>query len=392
MTYTKRTAAQVTTKRGRPTGTFYGDDKGTWRYTQGYPMGLRREGWSWSASIAMSSKNDWMNLSVDGASEHNRGFLKAIREIVEEYPDVASYLIAFDGPYIPVSKLLGSQYSPRKSVDLGELTYYHGTSSDVLETILSDGLKPRGETNVDPVFGVDMGARASRSVAVYLTTQMGLAKAAANSAARKRKGTPVVLEVKNLVHDLFQPDEDSKEDDAVKSLERMGSVAYVGKIRPRNIRLYSMDEGAGWYRLGSLKPSDQLLLRYAQLSWPPMTSKRRKAIKRYKAMSEEDLYSVDTGDLDEAAWGLRSDVQVDIPLSLLVPIEADLEQAEYAVQRKPSGWLRHLKEPIEVKLKGGVFYLEDGHHRYVTALRKGLKTLPAYVHPDDNPIVQIGKM
>ena len=239
-------------KGDRPKGTFYGDDNGVWRYTEGYPMGLRREGWNWSASIGLSIKNDWKNLSVDGASEQNRGFRKALREIVREYPEVAGYLISFDGPYMPVSSLVGGTApEPESRIDLGKQTYYHGTSSDVLEDILSDGLMPRGQTNVEPVFGVEFGARPSRAEAVYLTTQLGLAQSAANSAARKRKGDPVIVEVTGLHHDHFQPDEDSRESDAVKSLERMGSVAYVGRIRPRNIRVYAMDEGSGWNKWAS---------------------------------------------------------------------------------------------------------------------------------------------
>lgn len=239
-------------KGDRPKGTFYGNDEGVWRYTEGYPMGLRREGWNWSASIGLSSKNDWKNLSVDGASEQNRGFRKALREIVREYPEVAGYLISFDGPYMPVSSLVGGAApEPESRIDLGKQTYYHGTSSDVLDAILSDGLKPRGQTNVEPVFGVEFGARPSRAEAVYLTTQLGLAQSAANSAARKRRGDPVILEVTGLHHDHFQPDEDSRESDAVKSLERMGSVAYVGRIRPRNIRVYAMDDGSGWNKWAS---------------------------------------------------------------------------------------------------------------------------------------------
>jgi hypothetical protein len=239
-------------KGDRPKGTFYGNDEGVWRYTEGYPMGLRREGWNWSASIALSSKNDWKNLSVDGASEQNRGFRKALREIVRDYPEVAGYLISFDGPYMPVSSLVGGAApEPESRIDLGKQTYYHGTSSDVLDAILSDGLMPRGQTNVEPVFGVEFGARPSRAEAVYLTTQLGLAKSAANSAARKRKGDPVIVEVTGLHHDHFQPDEDSRESDAVKSLERMGSVAYVGRIRPRNIRFYAYREDGRWNKLAS---------------------------------------------------------------------------------------------------------------------------------------------
>jgi hypothetical protein len=224
-------------KRDRPKGTFYGNDQGRWGYDEGYPLDILQR-WDWKASIGLSSTNGWRNLAVDGATEDNRGFRKALREIVREYPEVADYVVSFDGPFQPVSRLVGGPVkAPGSEVDLGRITFFHGTSDDVLDEILLHGLKPRGATNVEPTYGVEVGASPSRAEAVYLTTQMGLATAAANSAARKRGGKPVILEITGLSHDLFQPDEDSGESDAVSSLERMGSVAYVGSIRPDKIRV-----------------------------------------------------------------------------------------------------------------------------------------------------------
>lgn len=232
-----RFASQIRMKRDRPKGTFYGNDQGRWGYDEGYPLDILQR-WDWKASIGLSSTNGWRNLSVDGATEDNRGFRKALREIVREYPEVADYVVSFDGPFQPVTRLVGAPAkAPGAEVDLGRLTYFHGTSDDVLDEILLQGLKPRGATNVEPTYGVEVGASPSRAEAVYLTTQMGLASAAANSAARKRGGKPVILEITGLSHNLFQPDEDSGESDAVKSLERMGSVAYVGSIRPGKIRV-----------------------------------------------------------------------------------------------------------------------------------------------------------
>lgn len=244
----RRSSREVFRKGDRPRGTFYGDDDGTWGYTEGYPLGLSKE-WDWTASIALSSKNDWENMSVDGATEDNRGFRKSLQEIVSEFPEVHRYTVSFDGPSVPVSRLVsGPKVSPEDSVDLGRKTYYHGTSSDVLDRIMSEGLRPRGKTNVEPVYGVEFGARPSRSEAVYLTTQFGLASSAAMSASRKRKGDPVILEISDLSHDLFQPDEDSRESSAVKSLERMGSVAYIGAIPPRRIRIHSRYLDRKWVR------------------------------------------------------------------------------------------------------------------------------------------------
>jgi hypothetical protein len=238
---------------GRPTGTFYGNDAGEWEYTSGYPLGLRRLGWDWVASIGLSLRNGGKNLSVEGATEENRGFRKALQEIVRAYPEVIEYVAEFDGPPLRVSDLVSSG-AARDDINLGALTYYHGTSDDILDVILASGLKPRGETNAEPVYGVEFGARPSLTQAVYLTTQIGLASAAAHSAARKRRGRPVILEIKGLSGGLFLPDEDSGEKDAVKSLERMGSVAYAGSIRPDKIVAYSIEDGGVWSKRAIANP------------------------------------------------------------------------------------------------------------------------------------------
>jgi len=127
-------------------------------------------------------------------------------------------------------------------------------------------------------------------------------------------------------------------------------------------------------------------------AWPPMTPERRAAILRFAAMPDEDLFRVDTAELDRAAFGVDSERTVQIPIAVLKPLRDDHENARHAVGLKPHGWVPHLKEPIDVKLKGGVFHIDDGHHRYETARRRGMKALPAVVSPDDNPIVALRKL
>jgi len=343
-------------KGDRPKGTFYGNDEGVWRYTEGYPLGLRREGWNWSASIGLSSKNDWKNLSVDGASEQNRGFRKALREIVREYPEVAGYLISFDGPYMPVSRLVGGTApEPESRIDLGKQTYYHGTSSDVLDAILSDGLMPRGQTNVEPVFGVEFGARPSRAEAVYLTTQLGLAQSAANSAARKRRGDPVILEVTGLHHDHFQPDEDSRESDAVKSLERMGSVAYVGRIRPRNIRVYAMDEGSGWNKWAS---AARVASRYAATTpLPPSFPKTEIGLMTAAEFiafrnPQGKFHDSDAYDFDLMKMNMDHSFRSE-----------DYRFNEYEIEKNPRGAKVTRDGNLVAVIHNGTMYLEDPKHK-----------------------------
>jgi len=84
---------------------FYGDDSGDWSVS-GAVLGFRRE-WDWEMAPSLSSKNDWRNFSVDGATENNIGFRKALKAIVADYPEVANFWLSFDGPYKPVREVLG---------------------------------------------------------------------------------------------------------------------------------------------------------------------------------------------------------------------------------------------------------------------------------------------
>lgn len=64
----------------------------------------------------------------------------------------------------------------------------------------------------------------------------------------------MILEIKGLSSGLFLPDEDSGEDDVVKSLERMGSVAYAGSIRPDKIVAYSIEDSDDWSKRAIANP------------------------------------------------------------------------------------------------------------------------------------------
>lgn len=219
---------------GRVRGTFYGNDRGDWKYSETHPWGIRSQGWDWEALIGLDSENDFRNLSVDGATENHRGFRKALNEMVRQYPEILEWKIKFDGPLLPVSKLVSS--GGLRELGWARMKFFHGTSSHVLDKILREGLRPRSETNVEPAYGVASGTASGRKEAVYLTTQMNMARMAARDAAR-RKGEPVVLEITGIQPQLVAPDEDSGEDTARGSLERLGSIAYLGTIPPRNISI-----------------------------------------------------------------------------------------------------------------------------------------------------------
>lgn len=221
-------AAIARKDNGRPMGSFVGRSDGSWEYTKEYPLGLRG---GWSASIGLSSKNNWMNLSVEGATEYDENFRNALREIVAEYPEVAQYFVSFDGPDIPVSELLAME-----SKDFRDIVFLHGTSSAVLPRIMAEGLRPRGETGVDPAYGRASSAKPGLLDRVYLTTQLGMAKSAASQAANAHGGEPVILEITGLDPSYVLPDEDSRAKTAEESLAKLGSIAYSRTIPTSKIR------------------------------------------------------------------------------------------------------------------------------------------------------------
>jgi hypothetical protein len=176
---------------------------------------------------------------VDNATEHHKGFLRALGEIVRKYPELMDWLVSFDGPYIPVAKLVGGS-APSGGVDWSRMTFYHGTSEWAWQQIKREGLRPRRATMVDPAYGAGVGAKPGRKDAVYLTTQMGMATMAARDAARNaskegRGGGAVVLSVRGLDSRHVEPDEDSGEMDPKRSMEKMGSIAYTASIPPKQI-------------------------------------------------------------------------------------------------------------------------------------------------------------
>jgi GNAT superfamily N-acetyltransferase len=222
-------SSQVARKdNGRPKGTFVGQPDGSWEYVEGYPLGLRG---GWQASIGLSSRNGWMNLSVEGATEYSEGFKNALREIVTEYPEVEGYVVSFDGPDVPVSELLAME-----SRDFRDIVFLHGTSSAVVPRIMAEGLRPRGETGVDPAYGRASSAKPGLLDRVYLTTQLGTAKSAARQAANTHGGEPVILEITGLDQSYALPDEDSRAKTAEESLARLGSIAYSRAIPTSKVR------------------------------------------------------------------------------------------------------------------------------------------------------------
>lgn len=195
--------------------------------------------------MGLSSRNEWRNLMVEGATEHHAGFLKALHEMVREYPELREFDVKIDGPWIPLTKLLSLRPRESKEPDWARLTFYHGTSSTAAEIILREGLRPRSQTNVAPAYGAGANAPTGHAKAIYLTTQLAMARFAANDAARG-KGNAVILEVKGIDAEFVAADEDSRETGAAESLSRLGSIAYMAPIPASKIRQIMHSIPGGW--------------------------------------------------------------------------------------------------------------------------------------------------
>jgi len=233
---------QLPRKGPKYNGAFQGDDAGNWTLG-GY---LRSGEWDWDAALSLANYNDRKNLMVEGATEHHAGFLKALHEMVREYPELGDFVVKFDGPWIPVPKLLTQHAAESREPDWARMHFYHGTSSTAAERIVVEGLKPRSQTNVDPAYGVGSNAGAGRAEAIYLTTQLGMAKFAALDAAKAHHGDGVILEVIGLNPDFVAADEDSKQTSAAASLARIGSIAYLAPIAASKIQVILRAEKSGW--------------------------------------------------------------------------------------------------------------------------------------------------
>jgi hypothetical protein len=227
----RKLLASTLAKKGHRFDTyFYGDDSGEWA-ASGAIFDFRKE-WDWEMAPSLFSKNDWRNFSVEGATENNAGFRKALKAIVADYPEVADFWLSFDGPMKPVSEVLGLSNSD----SWDDLVFLHGTSTTFLPTIEKEGLRPRGQTSVKPAYGHGSSAKPSNPDLLYFTTQETMAKFAARAAAAVHGGEPVILEVRNLDKAKAEPDEDSREKTAEASLARMGSIGYRGRVPASQVK------------------------------------------------------------------------------------------------------------------------------------------------------------
>jgi hypothetical protein len=119
-----------------------------------------------------------------------------------------------------------------------KMLLYHGTTSAALESILKDGIKPRGKKD-----GNWAGTVKSNSKAVYLTNAYPL-HFAENSTKKGDKLLVLEIETKGLDPFLFAPDEDLLEQGTRKD----PAFADVPGTNPFNMKVRTQ-----WFRNRALK-------------------------------------------------------------------------------------------------------------------------------------------
>lgn len=248
--YREKTATKTLPQKGHRWSFFVQGDEDSWELSTNLQWGFQ----GWTATASLSSRNGWRNLSVDNATEHNPGFRKALNELVREYPELVDWEVSFDGPYLPISSLVHG-VAPTKQVAWGQLTFYHGTSYAAWEQIQRGGLRPRQETGVEPTFGADVNAPSGRVDAVYLTSQLSMARFAAMDASKKTHSDPIILVVRGIKPERVFADEDSRQKDPAVSLHTLGSIAYAATIPPANISVFEEWDGEHrtWRKLGAIE-------------------------------------------------------------------------------------------------------------------------------------------
>lgn len=217
---------------------FYGDDEGDWELV-GHPvLSFRRQGYDWEMAPAMSSANQWRNFSVEGATQDHSSFRRALTEIVDAHPELIDWIVRFDGPPIPMAELLA------QSAFSWSQTFFHGTSEAAWPFIQRHGLCPREVTGARPAYGGE--GKAGHANVVYLTTQLSMARFAANDAGRNTHTPGIVLAVHGVDPRQTVPDEDSGERTARASVDRLGSFGVRGCIPPESVSVAEIWTDGTW--------------------------------------------------------------------------------------------------------------------------------------------------
>ncbi|MCY9861490.1 hypothetical protein OTK49_03035 [Vibrio coralliirubri] len=160
-----------------------------------------------------------------------------ISTLARSYPEWGHAELRFDNnPRITLAEMNSKLVEQAGGVTSFKL--YHGTSSEFLPSIASEGLKCRNSSGVKAHY-YNGSTEESLSDRSYFASEFGLgaANAAARSAAAAYGGFPVILEfdVEPKLLSKLAPDEDSKKLSFEESLSTIGTCAFIGNLNPEHL-------------------------------------------------------------------------------------------------------------------------------------------------------------
>ena len=211
----------------RPAINFYGFDSGSWFETDEYLLSSKQ--YNWSMVSGLTARYGGNIYHIEGATENHPGFLDALGQIITKYPELSDYYLEFDGPPIKAGQLL---------TNAPKIKFLHGTTTAVWPQIQQYGLQPRSMTGLPATYGYQSSALPGRPDAIYLTTQLHMARFAARDAVKIHGGDPLILQISDIDWQYAIPDVDSRAATAKESLQKLGSIGYLTSISPGRISQY----------------------------------------------------------------------------------------------------------------------------------------------------------
>lgn len=107
------------------------------------------------------------------------------------------------------------------------------------------------------------------------------------------------------------------------------------------------------------------------------------------AYTQSELEQMDTDELDAIAFGCRNgEVKTLKPSAIRIKYPCDLENPQHRFEQEGMAWVRSvsLDKPVSVSVDdNGVFWLEDGHHRWFAATKRRVQ-LQAEIEIKGNPV------
>lgn len=108
-----------------------------------------------------------------------------------------------------------------------------------------------------------------------------------------------------------------------------------------------------------------------------------------KIYTQSELEEMDIDELDILAYGCKGgDVFSFKPSDIKIKWKDDLANPQFKFEQGGMSWVRSVTfdDPVEVSVdEGGVFKLEDGHHRWFAATKLGIE-LNGVIEIKGNPV------